>query len=457
MGTEATLVILGATGDLTSRLLLPALAQLLERQPDLRVQLIGVGMEDWDHEHWNTLVQRTFSESGGIECLASLTEITYVKTDITDATAMQALLAPLTGRIAMYFAVPPAVAEKSCHALQEIELPDGVMLALEKPFGTSAASARSMNELLETLVPENQVFRVDHFLGRSTLLNLLGVRFGNRVFEPLWNAEHVAHVSINYDESLGLESRAGYYDRAGALTDMIQSHLLQVLAFVAMEPPASLGERDLRDATGAALRATHVWKDDPKSFSHRARYTAGSVQGRDLISYVDEEGVDAARETETLAEVAFEVRTARWAGVPFRLRSGKAMAEPRREVTLHFRPVRHLPEGFSGGTEGAILRFSLGPDVMSLEINANGGDDPFALHRVKLEADLGEGDLKAYAEVLAEILEGDPTLSVRGDAAEECWRIIEPVQNAWAAGDVALQEYAAGTRDTVSWPAKPAK
>ncbi|WP_040167284.1 glucose-6-phosphate dehydrogenase [Microbacterium gorillae] len=453
MKNDTTLVILGATGDLTSRLLLPALAQLLERQPNLTIRLVGVGVEDWDDATWATLVQRTFTENSGTGCLASLTTIEYRKADITKSTDMKKLLGELTGRIALYFAVPPAIAAASCAALKRIKLPPNIVLALEKPFGVDERRARELNELLATLLPENHIFRVDHFLGRTTLLNMLGVRFTNRVFEPLWNAEHVSHVSISYDEALGLEGRSGYYDHSGALEDMIQSHLLQVLAFVAMEPPATLDERDLRDATGAALRATRVWHDDAASFSHRARYTAGTIDDRQLPSYVDEEGVDPKRETETLAEVTFEVATARWAGVPFTLRSGKALSEPRREVVMNFKPVRHVPGGFTGTAKGAVLRISLNPDVMSLEINVNGGEDPFALHRVTFDTDLGEGDFKAYAEVLAEILEGDAALSVRGDAAEECWRIIAPVQEAWARGSVPLQEYPAGAKDTIAWPA----
>ncbi len=450
---ESTLVILGATGDLTSRLLLPALAQLLERQQDLRIRLVGVGREDWDESTWVTLVRRTFEENAGAGCLRSLTSIEYRQADITASSDMSSLLGELTGSIALYFAVPPAVAAASCEALRSVDLPPGIMLALEKPFGTNAASAESLNELVATLVPENQIFRVDHFLGRSTLLNLLGVRFTNRVFEPLWNAEHISHVTISYDEQLGLESRAGYYDHAGALVDMIQSHLLQVLAFVAMEPPATLNERDLRDATGATLRATRVWRDDPSSFTHRARYTAGSVDGRELPSYVDEDGVDPANQAETLAQATFGVDNARWEGVPFTLRSGKAMSHPRREVVVHFKPVRHVPDGFTGKAEGAVLRFNLNPDQMSLEINVNGGEDPFALHRAALDADLAGGNAKAYAEVLSELLQGDPALSVRGDAAVQCWRIIEPIQKAWKDGVVPLQEYPAGVTDTVTWPA----
>ena len=430
------------------------MAQLLERQPDLRIRLVGVGREDWTPEKWTTLVQRAFTENSGAKCLESLTGVEYRQADITSPADMKALLGDLSGHIALYFAVPPMVAARSCEAMQGLTLPPGIMLALEKPFGKDEASAEALNAILKNLVPENQIFRVDHFLGRSTLLNLLGVRFTNRTFEPLWGAEHVSHVSISYDEQLGLESRAGYYDNAGALEDMIQSHLLQVLAFVAMEPPATLSERDLRDATGAALRATRVWHNDPVSFSHRARYTAGTIGDRALPSYVDEEGVDPARNTETLAEVTFEVGTARWAGVPFTLRSGKAMSNPRREVVLHFKPVRHVPAGFTGKSTGAVLRFNFAPDQMSLDVNVNGGEDPFALQRASLDADLGEGGLKAYAEVLNEILEGDPALSVRADAAVECWRIIAPIQAAWEADQVPLQSYPAGTKDTVSWPAK---
>ena len=175
--------------------------------------------------------------------------------------------------------MPPAIAARACEALEGIPLPEGTVLALEKPFGVDEASARALNATLLKLVPENQVFRVDHFLGSSTVLNLLGVRFANRVLEAVWSAENIESVVIRYDEMLALEGRAGYYDRAGALVDMIQSHLLQVLAFVAMEPPASLDEVDLRAATSAALRATALWEDDPVRSSRRAVYTAGTVDG----------------------------------------------------------------------------------------------------------------------------------------------------------------------------------
>lgn len=451
---DTTLCILGASGDLTSRLLLPALAQLLDEDPHRRVRLIGAGMEDWDDDRWRGVVQAAFDQAGAESDTARgvREHTTYRRTDITDSKDFAGLLEECSGRIALYFAVPPAIAEKGCRALEQVDLPEGIILALEKPFGSDEASAHALNEQLAGLVPEEQVYRIDHFMGRSTVLNVLGLRFANRVFEPVWSSEHIERISIRYDETLGLEGRAGYYDNAGALIDMIQSHLLQVLAVVAMDPPATLDAVDFRDAKAAALRATKVWNEDAVASSRRARYTAGRIGDRDLPSYVDEPGVDPAHETETLAEVTFEVATSRWAGVPFTLRSGKALGEKVSEIVMHFRDVAHLPTGFEGSTAPSVLRLSLGPDRMALELNLNGPGDPFHLDRDVLEAEFGEGERRAYSEVLEGILDGDPTLSVRGDNAEQCWRVVQPVLDAWRAGSVPLEEYPAGSEGPDGWP-----
>ncbi|MCK6079339.1 glucose-6-phosphate dehydrogenase [Microbacterium sp. EYE_5] len=452
MTADTTLLILGASGDLTSRLLLPALGQLLSREPGRRVRLAGAGMEDWSEEQWRDTVRRSFATTDADAAFEAVSATTYTQADITDAAALQQLLDAAEGRPALYFAVPPAVASAACEALRSVRIPEGTILALEKPFGSDAASAERLNATLADLVPETQVFRVDHFLGRSTVLNLLGVRFANRLIEPVWSSDDIASIVVQFDESLGLEGRAGYYDRAGALVDMIQSHLLQVMAFVTMEPPASLDERDLRDATGAVLRATAIWGDDPVASSRRARYTAGTVEGRDFPSYADEPGVDPSRETETLAEMTVEVRNARWQGVPITLRSGKALGHAEAKVEVRFRPVRHLPTGFTGDPAPTVLRFSLGPDSMALELNVNGEADPLELERATLVAELGEGSLKAYAEVLSGILDGDAMLAVRGDAAVDCWHIVQPVLDAWHAGEVPLDEYPAGVAGPAGWP-----
>ncbi|SJN46776.1 Glucose-6-phosphate 1-dehydrogenase [Microbacterium esteraromaticum] len=457
MSQDTTLLILGASGDLTSRLLLPAIGQLLKRQPDRQLALRGAGSDDWSEKRWRECVKTSFASSDAEDQASRVADSTYTQADVTDRHALAGLIESVTGRLVIYFALPPAVAVAACEVLKEVTLPENTVLALEKPFGNDEQSARELNALLQTLVPEKRIFRVDHFLGRSTLLNVLGVRFANRLIEPVWSADHVESVLVRYDEALALEDRARYYDKAGAMIDMIQSHLLQVLAVLAMEQPHDLDEIDLRDAMGAALRATRIWDDNAVRNSRRGRYTAGHLDAKsgdesDVPSYVDEEGVDPSRDTETLAEITCEVHTARWAGVPFTLRSGKAMKARHAEIVVTFRPVRHIPDGLTGKpNDGGVLRFLLGPDQIDLELNVNGGDDPFALHRDVLTSKLGKGMLLAYTEVLSEILDGDVALSVRADASEQCWRIIQPVRDAWARGDVPLEDYPAGSTGPADW------
>lgn len=448
-----TLLIFGASGDLTARLLLPGLAQLLTSQPERKLELIGAGGLDWSDDEWRDVVRSSFAEvdASGAAVDAVLAETRYVKADVTDATQLATILGEAKGTPAIYFALPPAVAAAVVTTLQGIAYPPGLILALEKPFGLDVPSAIALNAELAKLVPENQIHRVDHFLGRSTVFNILGLRFANRIFEPVWNADHIAAVDIVYDEQLGLEGRAGYYDKAGALDDMIQSHLLQVMAVLAMEPPSTLGSDDLRDAKELVLRATHLWGDDPKASSRRARYTAGTIDGRTLPDYAAEQGVDPARETETLAEVTLEVATWRWKGVPITLRSGKALGARRREIVVTFKPAQQLPVGLTGENSPTVLRLFLAPDAMSLEIDINGPGDPHELERASLEATFGDGQLLAYREVLAGILDGDPSLSVRGDSAVEGWRILAPVIAAWHADEVPLDEYPAGSEGPTTW------
>lgn len=449
-----TFLLLGASGDLSGRLLLPALGQLLDAEPERRsVRLVGAGSEDWDADTWKQRVRTAFeSASVSTEALdAVLADTRYLRTDVSDAGQLRTLLEATPAPAALYFALPPAVTVLACTALTEVELPEGTVLALEKPFGTDQQSATDLNHLLTQLVPEGQVHRVDHFLGRSTVLNLLGVRFANRLFEPIWNSTHIERVDVVFDEQLTLENRARYYDSAGALMDMVQSHLLQVLAIATMDPPAAVNEIDLRDAMASVLRATRLWDDDPVTAGRRARYTAGTVEERLVPDYTAEPGVDPDRGTETLAELTVGIDNARWAGVPFRLRSGKALGERRKEVIISFRQPVHVPTGLRGQPASDQLRLRMGPDQISFDMNVNGPADPLVLDRVRLEADLGAGRLPAYGEVLAGVLDGDPLLSVRGDTAEQCWRIVDPVLQAWRAGRTPLETYAAGSDGPEGW------
>ena len=466
--TQQTLIILGATGDLTARLLLPGLGALLTAGHVPGLTLIGAATDDWDDERWRARVHESFGSRGAAAASASAGEATpetdstpaasdvadrarYLRTDVTSSDDLRRLLAEAEGPAAIFFALPPAVTARACEALLDVDLPDGARLVLEKPFGTGSTAAAELNALIARLVPEERVHRIDHFLGKSTVLNILGVRFANRIFEPVLNAEHVASVDIVFDESLALEGRAGYYDHAGALADMIQSHLLQILALIAMEAPFTLAAAEFRDRKADVLRATRLFSDDPAECSLRARYTAGELDGRQLPSYADEPGVDPSRGTETLAELVLAVDTWRWAGVPFRLRSGKALGNSRKEAVITFKRPPRVPDGLHGCDQPDRLRIGFGPDHLAIDFNINGPGDPFELDHVSLEAEFGAGDLPPYGEVLRGVFDDDPTLSVRADTAEQCWRIVEPVTEAWRAGKVPLREYPAGSAGPSLW------
>jgi glucose-6-phosphate 1-dehydrogenase len=449
-----TLLILGASGDLTARLLLPGLGGLLSTGLPKGLLLIGSGQDDWDDGRWRARVAESFAAAGaaGPEVDAVVARTRYIPADVTQGGDQKRLLAACEGPPAIYFALPPAVTAKACRVLAGIGVPEGTRLVMEKPFGTDADSAEALNTLLTQLVPEEQIHRVDHFIGMSTVLNTLGVRFANRMLEPVLSAEHVESVDIVFDETLGLEGRAGYYDGAGALIDMLQSHLLQVLAFVAMEAPSTLQARDVRDCKAQALGATHLWDDDPVASSRRARYTAGEIDGRQLPAYVDEQGIDPSRNTETLAEIVLAVDNWRWAGVPFRVRSGKAIGAPRQEISITFKQPPWVPTGLTGYDRPDRLRLGLGAHRLALDVNINGEGDPFTLEGVTLEGNFGPAALLEYGEVLKGVLEGTPPLSVRGDTSVQSWRIVEPVLKAWRDGAVPLQEYAAGSSGPEGWP-----
>jgi glucose-6-phosphate 1-dehydrogenase len=412
---------------------------------------VGAGSDPWSPEQWQERVHTAFDAAAenasqpGKDALAAMANSTeYHQADVTADGPLARLLADLEGPVAVYFALPPQVSQKACEILRPEQVPAGTRLVMEKPFGSGEESARELNRTLLSLVPEDHVHRVDHFLGKATVLNILGLRFANNFLEPVWNRDHIAKVEIVFDEDLALEGRARYYDGAGALRDMIQSHLLQIMALLAIEPPATIGERDLRDAVAAVLRASSVRPPYTDS-TRRARYLAGTLGGKDVPDYTAEEGVDPDRNTETLAEVHVNIDNWRWKGVPFILRSGKALGDKRKEAVITFRPVAHLPAGFTGRDTPNTLRIGFGPDTLELDVDVNGPGDVFSLDRAALVAELNASELLPYGEVLEGVLTGDPLLSVRGDTAEECWRIVEPVLAAWAAGKVPMEEYRAGS------------
>ncbi len=442
-----TLIILGASGDLTSRLLLPGLASLLSVEPERSIEVIGVDRGKLSDQEWHTVLVDAMAESelpqSRLDELLATTS--YVQTDVLDPQMLADLLSGRSAPMVLYFALPPQVSSKACALLENIDLPPGTQLALEKPFGHDLESAQELNAQLLRLVPEEQIHRIDHFLGVNTVLNLIGIRFANRLLQPVWSAEHIERVDITYDEKLALEGRAGYYDHAGALVDMVQSHLLQILALFAMEAPASLTSGEVQALKSQVLRATHLLDDDPVTASRRARYGAGRIDGREVPDYVAEQGVDAQRSTETLAEVILVVENARWSGVPFHLRSGKALGHQAKRITVTFKAPTHLPTGLRDTPEPDELVLDLKPGAVSMVLSMNAEGDPFELEQKSLTATLGKPRMLPHGEVLAGILEGDPLLSIRGDVAEQCWRIMTPVLQAWQDGSVPLETYPAGS------------
>lgn len=427
------LLILGAGGDLAHRLLFPALAELraARRLPD-DLDIVGVSRDDQSDDAFRRTIDRAIEEHGTAiadDARAGVTRsLTHRRADVTDAGQLGAILRDGPATI-VYLALPPSIFEATIETVAACDLPAGSRIVIEKPFGNDLESARRLNEQLRRSFDEHQVYRMDHFLALPAARSLLAMRTDNRLLEPSWRADHVERVEITWEETLALEGRAGYYDGAGALRDMIQNHLLALLSLLVMEVPSSLGEEELRSARVEALRS--VSRPDPLK-SVRARYGAGTIDEEAVPAYVDEEGVDPDRGTETFAQVVLRVESPRWTGVPFILRSGKALGDGRHEIVVHFRPVDREPEGPPNR-----LRLDLDSNELSIRLVGSIASE--------LATRLPGADPSAYAAVLVALFESDHAPFVRADEAEEAWRIVQPVIDAWADDRVPLLEYPAGS------------
>jgi len=365
-----------------------------------------------------------------------------------DALARLAVLVVFVAGIVVGVAIMAANAKRRRGLLAvEIALLMALMVtgavAIEKPFGTDLASARHLNEIIRLRLPEPTIFRIDHFLSNDLVRRVLTLRFLNRIFEPIWNSTHIESIDISWLESLTLEGRAGYYDTAGAMKDMIQNHLMEALALVLMEQPARVDAHSFRDVRVEALRAVATptparMRDD----TIRARYTEGTIGTRHVPSYVDEPGVDPSRNTETYASLTLHVNSPRWAGVPFTLRSGKALADDAAEIAVQFRPVPGYLLDQWPGVEPNVLRVGLTDPYVALATTLNGPDRSAETRH--LDARSTAPTFTAYGNLILHMLQGDPMLFIRGDEAEESWRIADPVMAAWAAGEVPMREYPAG-------------
>ena len=469
----ATVVIFGASGDLTKRKLVPALYNLLLERHLSRISIVGCSRSDLGDEAFRERAREgvdAFSRRRPIDddlwqSLAPAVHYQPVTYDdpATFRTLRERLEAiekqhNLPGNRLFYLSTPPSVFAPVIRNLGEAGLVDPggspfARVVIEKPFGTDLASAQALNHDVHQVLREEQIYRIDHYLGKETVQNLLVFRYANSIFEPLWNNKYVQSVQITGAETLGVEQRGSYFEKAGILRDMVQNHLFQVLSLAAMEPPASFDADAVRDEKTKVLKALRPLSGtDVDTNVVRGQYANGSVLGRDVAGYRDEPGVAADSGTETYVALKLAIENWRWAGVPFYLRSAKRMPKKVTEIAVHFRPAPHRMFGDAKMTnlEGNVLAIRIQPDEgITLTLGSKVPGQSVQIAPVSMEfryaSSFGVEAPEAYERLLLDALNGDGTLFTRGDEAEASWRFITPIHEAWAASSVPPFPYEAGS------------
>ncbi len=470
-----TLVVFGGAGDLTRRLLLPALLNLAAegRLPD-RFSLVGLARTDLDDESFRGRLDGAVEEHGreGLDpalWAALRPNVRWVRGNFDEPEAYTRLAEVLAevrgGREAggcdlFYLACPPRYFEDVATRLGAAGLAreeDGRSrrLVVEKPFGRDQASARGLNRHLMEIFGEHQVFRIDHYLGKETVQNILAFRFANGFFEPIWNRRYVDSVQITVAEALGVEGRGNYFDRAGTLRDMVPNHLFQVLTLIAMEPPSSLGADAVRDEKGKVLRSIPTWAPEQVARDAvRAQYGPGRLaSGEAVPAYTAEPSVDPASRTETYAALHLKIDSWRWAGVPFYLRTGKRLSRRASEVVVRFRraPLQLFRDTGVSGLHSNQLVLRLQPrEGIALRFDVKRPGPEMTLGKVEMDfcysEYFGETGATGYETLLRDAMRGDATLFQRADNVEEGWRVVQPVLDAWEAERSApLASYPAGS------------
>jgi glucose-6-phosphate 1-dehydrogenase len=455
-------VLFGATGDLVMRKLLPALYHL--HQDGLLgsdVRIIGVARSPLSREAY---IERALGHAREFLGSAYKDEtwngfaerLNYCSADATKPETFAAL-ADLIGKSdrerVYYLSTAPGLFTATCRSLASVELiTPSCRVILEKPLGTDLASNRQINDEVGAHFSEPQIFRIDHYLGKEPVQNLLALRFGNVLLEPLWRNQWVRDVQITVSEQLGVESRGDFYDQTGAMRDMVQNHLLQLLCIVAMEPPASLEPTAVRDEKLKVLRAlTPIVGPDVAANTVRGQYRAGAVGGQPVKGYLEEAGIHPDSRTETFVAIKAEIGSWRWAGVPFYLRTGKRMQEKVAEIVINFRPVPHcIFDSCDIGRPANRLVIRMQPDeTMHLHLLSKQPGDTMRLEPAALDLDFSttfQGRrLEAYERLLMDAMRGNLTLFVRRDEQEAAWRWVEPILDSWAESTERPKPYTAGT------------
>ncbi|MGB5077831.1 MAG: glucose-6-phosphate dehydrogenase [Sphingorhabdus sp.] len=476
--TSMTLLLFGATGDLSRRMLLPALYALHADNlidPDLRI--FGTARSSYSDAEFREFARAALCEflpddrkgEGMIDSF--LKRLKYQALDASSVEGFAELaqkIGDISGGLSIFLSTAPSLFEPTIKGLHSAGLAgDNVRIGLEKPLGNNLSSSQHINDAVNAVFPESRTFRIDHYLGKETVQNLMALRFANMLFEPLWNANAIEHVQITVSETVGLEGRTGFYDETGAMRDMVQNHMLQLVALTAMEPPANLDATAIRDEKVKVLRALRpVTASDVVT----GQYGEGAVKGAAVKSYESDLGKPS--ETETFVAIKAYIDNWRWQGVPFFLRTGKRLPERRSEIVIQFKPVPHNVFRDRGGRlEANTLIIRLQPEeyvrllVMAKEPGLDRGG--MTLREVPLDLSLttafaGSRRRIAYERLLLDLIEGDQTLFVRRDEVEAQWKWIDSIRALWTSARLNPKKYAAGTwgpnsaialaeRDGVSW------
>ncbi len=470
------LILFGATGDLAQRMVLPSLCALDADALVARdLKIIGTARSDHDDAAFRAFagaaLEKYLPEDRKAAIPAFLERLSYQALDASDPSGF-AVLAEKAGTVddglAIFLSTAPSLFEPTIKGLAASGLAsEKTRIGLEKPLGTDLATSCHINDAVSAAFPEDRIFRIDHYLGKETVQNLLALRFANVLFEPLWNAQHIDHVQITVAETVGLEGRVGFYDGAGALRDMVQNHMLQLLAMVAMEPPNSYEATSIRDEKVKVLRALRL---PGAGDSVTGQYRAGAINGSAVPGYDDELGKDS--DTETFVAIRAHIDNWRWKGVPFYLRTGKRLPERKTEIVIQFKGVPHSIFAGKGARSepnkliiGIQPRENIGLTVMAKIPGLDRGG--IRLREVPLDISMPDafaGPKKriAYERLLLDLIEGDQTLFVRRDEVEAQWQWIDAIRNGWGESGAVPKTYTAGSwgpsaaialaeRDGVTW------